>query len=125
MKDRPKSIRQTEHRVLARPLGRSIAQTSDADAARQSSLDGSLHEFRREERERDRHIDLSNAAFFACRDLLDAGDSANNDIFKPATTAGDGCDKWGAGLSANRPTVVWRYGSWHDNIASPLHRRLP
>ena len=50
-------------------------------------------EFRREERERDRHIDLSNAAFFACRDLLDAGDSANNDLFKPATTAGDGCDK--------------------------------
>ena len=29
------------------------------------------------------------------------------------------------GLSANRPTIVWRYGSWHDNIASPLHRRLP
>jgi len=38
--------RQTEHRVLAGPLGRSIAQASDADAARQSSFHGSLHEVR-------------------------------------------------------------------------------
>jgi hypothetical protein len=43
---------------LAGPLGRGIAQAAHADAARQSSLNGSLHEFRREERERDRHIDL-------------------------------------------------------------------
>jgi hypothetical protein len=48
---------------LAGPFGRSIAQASDADPARQSSFDGSLHEVGREERERDRHIDLSNAAF--------------------------------------------------------------
>jgi hypothetical protein len=33
------SKRQTEHRVLAGPLGRGIAETSDADAARQSSLE--------------------------------------------------------------------------------------
>jgi hypothetical protein len=53
------SNRQTEHRVLAGPLGRSIAQASDADAARQSSFHGSLHDVGREERERDRHTDLS------------------------------------------------------------------
>ena|SRR5205823_423265 len=40
-----------EHRVLAGPLGRSIAEASDADGARQSSFDGSLHEVGREERE--------------------------------------------------------------------------
>ena len=106
--DRIRSMRQTEHRVLARPLGRSIAETSDADAARQSSLNGSLHEFRCEKRERDRHIDLANAAFFACSDLLDTGDGASNDLFKPATTTGDGCDKSGAGLSANRPRILWQ-----------------
>ena len=32
--------RQTEHPVLARPLGWSIAQASDADAARQQSFPG-------------------------------------------------------------------------------------
>src|SRR5258708_39156212 len=68
--------RQTEHRVLAGPLGRSIAETRDADPARQSPLDGSLHELGGEERERDRQIDLSNAAFVPRSDLLDAGDGA-------------------------------------------------
>ena len=47
---------------MAGPLGRSIAETRDADPARQSPLDGSLHELGGEERERDRQIDLSNAA---------------------------------------------------------------
>ena len=100
--DRQESKRQTEHRVLAGPLGRGIAETSDADAARQSSLNGSLHEFRREERERDRHVDLADAAFFACSDLIDTGDGAGNDLFKPAPTTRDGCDKCGAGLGADR-----------------------
>ena len=35
-------------------------EASDADAARQSSFDGSLHQFGREERQRDRQIDLSS-----------------------------------------------------------------
>ena len=56
--DRPGSNRQTKHRVLAGPFGGSIAEASDADAARQSSFDGGLYEVGREERERDRHIDL-------------------------------------------------------------------
>ena len=68
---------------MAGPLGRNIAETTDANAARQSSFDGSVHEFGREERERDRHIDLSNAAFVSCSNLLDAGDGAGNDLIKP------------------------------------------
>jgi len=35
-------------------------EASDADAARQLSFDGSLHQFGREERQRDRQIDLSS-----------------------------------------------------------------
>src|SRR5262249_9129101 len=37
----------------------------------------------REERQRDRHIDLSNAAFVSCNNVLDAGDGAGNDLVKP------------------------------------------
>ena len=110
--------------MLAGPFGRSIAQTSDADAARQSSLDGGLHEFRREECERDRHIDLSNAAFFARSDLIDTDDRASNDLIKPATTARDRCNKCGAGFGADRSTILGRHGSWHDDFASPFHWRL-
>ena len=124
MKDRHKSIRQTEHRVLVRPLGRSIAETSDADAARQSSLNGSLHEFGSEERERDRHIDLSNAALVACSNLLDTFDGASNDLIKPTPATRDGCDKCDAGLGADRPIVLSRLGSRHDDLASPFHWRL-
>jgi len=72
---------------LAGPLGRSIAQASDADAARQSSFDGSLHEIGREERERDRHIDLSNAAFVAGSNLLDTGHGASNNLINGAAPA--------------------------------------
>src|SRR5438067_2332258 len=122
--DRPGSNRQTEHRVLAGPLGRSIAQASDADAARQSSFDGSLHELGREERERDRHIDLSNAAFVAGSNLLDTGHGASNNLIKPTPAARDRCDECGAGLGANRSTVVRRHESRHDDIASPFHWRL-
>jgi hypothetical protein len=63
---------------LAGPLGRSIAQASDADAARQSSFDGSLHKVGRDERKRDRHVDLADAAFVAGSNLLDTGHSASN-----------------------------------------------
>src|SRR5258707_15305432 len=96
-----RSNRQTKHRVLARPLGRSIAEASDADAARQSSFDGSLHEVGREERERDRHIDLSDAAFVAGSNLLDTGHGAGDNLIKPTSAARDRCDECGAGLGAN------------------------
>src|SRR6266481_3982827 len=117
----PGSNRQTEHRVLAGPLGGSIAQTRDADAARQSSFNGSLHEFGREERERDHHIDLSNAEFVARGNLLDTGDGAGDDLIKPTPAARYRYDERSAGLGAYRSTVVWRYGSRHDDFASPFH----
>jgi hypothetical protein len=82
--------------MLARPLGRSIAQASDADTARQSSFDGCLHEFGREECERYRHIDLSDAAFVPRRNLLDTGDGAGNDLINPTSATRDRCDERGA-----------------------------
>src|SRR4029077_7349840 len=106
----PGSDRQTEHCVLARPLGRSIAQTCDADTARQSPFDGSLHEFGCEESERDCHIDLANAAFLARRNLIDTGDGAGNELIKPTPAARNRRDERGAGLGAYRSMVVWRRG---------------
>ena len=121
---RPGLNRQTEHRVLARPLGRSIAQASDADATRQSSFDSRLHEFRHEERERDRHIDLSNAACLPRSDLLDTGDAAGNDLTKPTPATRDRCNKRGAGLGANGSKTVWRDRYRRDDLAPSLHRHL-
>src|SRR5258708_26527980 len=87
-------------------------------------FDGGLHEVGREERERDRHIDLSNAAFVTRSNLLDTGHGASNNLIKPTPATGDRCDECGAGLGANGSTVVRRHASRHDDIASPLHWRL-
>jgi hypothetical protein len=91
---------------MAGPLGRSIAQTSDADAARQSSFDGGLHEFGRPERERDRHTDLSNAAFVTRSNLLNSGDGAGDDFIKLTPAACHRCDERSSGLGAYRSTVM-------------------
>src|SRR5947209_11536358 len=121
---RPGSNRQTEHRILAGPLRRSIAETHDANPPRQSSFDGGLHEIGREESERDRHIDLSNAASLPRSDLLDTGDGAGNILIKPTPATRDRCDERGAGLGANGSKVVWRHRYRHDDLAPSLHRRL-
>src|SRR5437763_5913002 len=69
-------------------------------------------------------MDLSNAAFVAGGNLLDIGHGASNNLIKPTPAARDRCDEYGAGLGANRSTVVRRHGSRHDDIASPFHWRL-
>ncbi|SRR5260370_6433373 len=52
---------------------------------RQATFDRSSDEIRCEERERNRHIDLTHTAFLAYRDLLDANHRARHDLVKPAT----------------------------------------
>ena len=90
---------------MAVPLGRRIAETRDANAAGQSSLDSSLNQPGREERQRYRHIDLSNAAFFPQSDLVDS-DRAGHDLIKPTATACDRCDKRGTSLSTDRASIL-------------------
>ena len=104
---------------MAGPLGRSIAETSDADTPGQSSFDGRLHQPRCEERQRNRHIDLANATLFTRSNLLDT-DGTGNDLIKPTTAACDRCDKRGAGLSADRASVPGRCRLGHDDLAPPF-----
>src|SRR5207247_7650569 len=63
-------------------------------------------------------------AFVAGGNLLDTGHGASNNLTKPTPAPCDRCDECGAGLGANRSTVVRRQGSGHDDIASPFHWRL-
>jgi hypothetical protein len=53
---------ETEHLALARPFGGHVGEASDAEAMRKSSLDGRFDEIGRQERQRDRHVDLADAA---------------------------------------------------------------
>ena len=61
---------QSERLELPAPLGRRIAKTLHANAAGQATLNRGSDEIRREERERDGHVNLANAAFFAGGDLF-------------------------------------------------------
>ena len=64
-------IWKAEYPVLTRPLGRGIAETSNSNPARQTTFDGGFDQIGCEKGERDRHVDLADAAFFARGDLLD------------------------------------------------------
>jgi hypothetical protein len=61
---------------------------------------------------------------FAPGDLLDISHLAGSDFIEPAPTTGDRRDKLGAGLGADRATILWRLGGRHHDLASPFHCRL-
>ena len=64
---------ESEHLKLPAPFSRRIAEPLDADAAGQAAFNCCLDEIRCEEGERDRHIDLPNAALLAGAKLCDRG----------------------------------------------------
>ena len=64
---------QPERLELAAPFGGSIAESLDADAAREATFDRRFDEVRREECERNRHVDLTQTAFLTCCDLPNLG----------------------------------------------------
>ena len=65
---------QSERLELSAPFGRRIAQSFDPNAAGQAAFDRCPDKIRREERERDRHVDLTRTTFLTCCDLLNIGD---------------------------------------------------
>src|SRR5580700_2268912 len=56
---------QAKHRGLARPFRWSIAEAGNADAAREATFDGPLHQIGCEEGEGNHHVNLTKAAIFA------------------------------------------------------------
>src|SRR6476659_2433380 len=64
---------------LSAPLGWRIAKSLDAETAWQATFDRRPDQIWREERERDRHVDLAHAAFLTSRDLLNVGYRARLD----------------------------------------------
>jgi len=66
-----------------------MAETGNSNPARQPTFDRRLDQIGCEKGERDRHVDLADAAFLARGDLLDIGDGARDDFTEPAPTTGD------------------------------------
>ena len=64
---------ESERLELPAPFSRRIAQPLDANAAGQATFHGCFDKIGREEGERDRHIDLPNAALLAGAKVCDRG----------------------------------------------------
>ena len=87
---------------LPAPFGQRIAEPLDADAAGETTFDGSFDEIGREEGERDRHVDLPDAALLADADFLDGGHSTGDHIIEPLAAFGDGAHQACAALELLR-----------------------
>jgi hypothetical protein len=114
----------TERLELPAPFGGSIAKPLDPDAARQTTFDCGLDEVRREERERDRHVDLTHTAFLTCRDLPDVGDRARHDLVEPATASGDCADETCTALYPRRSNFVLGQAVRDEDLPGFPGRRL-
>jgi hypothetical protein len=67
---------QTKSYELPTPFRWSIAQTLDVDASRQPTLDCSADELGSKKGERDRHVDMTDTASLAQRNLLSVSDGS-------------------------------------------------
>src|ERR1700733_10583522 len=74
---------------LLAPFGRRIAEPFDANAAGQAALKGGLDKVGCEEGERDRYVDLPDAALLPEADFLDGGYSTGDDVVEPLAAFGD------------------------------------
>jgi hypothetical protein len=101
---------------LLAPFCRSITKSLDSNTARQTTFDRGADEIWCEERERDRHVDLTHAALLTCCDLLNVGHGARNDLVKPATTSGDGADEARATFDPRWTDFTFGDAVWNQNL---------
>ena len=99
---------QSERLELSAPFGRRIAQSFDSNAAGQAAFNGGSDKIGREEGERDRHVDLPNAALFADAKLGDRCHSTRDHIIQPPTTLRDGVNQARPPLEPFRTDVASR-----------------
>jgi hypothetical protein len=117
------SVRQPEPQVLARPRDRRVEQAGDADPVWQSAFDGGFDEARREEGQRDRHIDVALAAGLPRGDAVDCC-GAGLDLGQPLPSARDGGDELDPGVGADRKNLCSRRAFGSDDVAMPPMRGL-
>ena len=81
--------RKAEDRVLPGPIGRQIGEAGYPHPVRKPPLYSGSDQIRREERKRDRHIDLADTAAFSFCDAFRACRWIPDQFIKPTTSTGD------------------------------------
>ena len=81
--------RKAEDVILPGPFGRQIGEAGYPHPVRKPPLYSGSDQIRREERKRDRHIDLADAAAFSFCDAFRACRWIPDQFIKPTTSTGD------------------------------------
>src|SRR5262245_22702994 len=111
---------ETEHCVLARPLGRCITKSSDPNDPWQPAFDGGLHKIWRQEGQRYRHIDLTQAAPLSLSDAFDGDGCIIDKLLEPMAPTRDRGDQGGASLGADRTSILGFNDIRHEYLPRPF-----
>lgn len=104
--------------ALKRPLGGWIAEAGHADAAWEPAFDCRFYEIRSKECQRDRHIDLADAAPLTCGNHIDICHNTGRKLIEPAAPPRNGSDQPCARVSANGAIIVLIRGLRDNDFAS-------
>src|SRR5258706_1028085 len=105
----PHLLRIEPERVeLPAPFRRGIAKSLYTDPAGQTTFYRCSDEIRREEGERNGHVDLTHAAFLTCCDLLNVSDIARHNLVKPTTAASDCAHETSTTVDPRRTNFIFR-----------------
>jgi hypothetical protein len=99
-------VREPQHLLLTRPCDRCVEEAGDTDSARQPTIDSSLDEARREERQRYRHADVALAARLPCGDAVNRR-GAGLDFGQPPSFPCDCGDELDPGVGPDREDCGW------------------
>ena len=100
------------------------AQPLDVDASRQPTLDSSADQLGSKEGERDGHVDMTDAALLAQRNLLSAGDGSGDDFIQPAPASRGGADETEPSFRPLRSDLLSRGTMGQQDLPESLGRRL-
>jgi hypothetical protein len=78
-----------KHLVLAGPFGRQVDEAGDAHAVGKPTLDGCLNKIRRQECQRDSHVDLARAASLVLGNAFRSGFWIGREFVEPAPATSD------------------------------------
>ena len=109
---------------LSAPFGWRIAEPLDADAAGQATFYGRFNKIGCEEGERDRHVDMPNAALIARAKFNDRGHPTCDHIIQPPTTSGDSVDQARPALELFRSNFASRCIKREQDPAGSFGGRL-
>src|SRR6516165_1785018 len=80
---------EAQHLVLLGPCGVQVSEAGNAHSTRKSTVNRRFDEIWREERERDRHIDLADAAPLAFGNCFGGGRNVSCEFIEPTASAGN------------------------------------